>query len=184
MTLHTIGALLLAATVSASASASATEVRDNPQIFKDVANSVRSSVNFTIFDDVRASVDAGVVTLTGRVTMPYKQRELERAVSRVAGVQAVRNQLTVLPTSQFDDALRYQISRAIYGNPSFWHYASMANPPIHIVVENGRVTLSGVVNSEVERVLARSLASDSLAFSVTNDLRTDAEARSELEQIR
>ena len=60
----------------------------------------------------------------------------------------------------------------------------MANPPIHIVVERGRVTLSGVVNSEVERVLARSLASDSLAFSVTNDLRTDAEMRTELEGVR
>ena len=33
----------------------------------------------------------------------------------------------------------------------------MANLPIHIIVENGRVTLTGVVNSNVERMLARSL---------------------------
>ena len=42
----------------------------------------------------------------------------------------------------------------------------MANPPIHIVVENGRVTLAGVVQSNVERMLARSLATTFGAFSV------------------
>ena len=51
----------------------------------------------------------------------------------------------------------------------------MANPPIHIVVERGHVTLTGVVNSNVERVLANSLAASSAAFSVQNELKTDAE---------
>jgi len=36
-----------------------------------------------------------------------------------------------------------------------------------------------VVNSHVERVLARSLATGFGELSVTNDLRTDAETRSE-----
>ena len=31
----------------------------------------------------------------------------------------------------------------------------MPNPPIHIIVERGRVTLTGVVQSEVDRMLAR-----------------------------
>ena len=64
----------------------------------------------------------------------------------------------MLPVSQFDDELRFRIARAIYGNSSFWNYAAMANPPIHIVVNRGHVTLTGVVNSNVERMLARSLA--------------------------
>ena len=51
----------------------------------------------------------------------------------------------------------------------------MVNPPIHIIVERGHVTLEGVVNSNVDRMLARSLASAFGAFSVTNDLKTDAE---------
>ena len=70
----------------------------------------------------------------------------------------MRNQIAVLPVSQFDDELRYRIARSIYGNSNFWNYAIMANPPIHIVVEHGRVTLTGVVQSEVDRMLARSLA--------------------------
>ena len=59
----------------------------------------------------------------------------------------------------------------------------MANPPIHIVVENGNVTLTGVVNSNVERALARSLAVGFGAFSVTNDLKTDAEMEQLMEKI-
>jgi hyperosmotically inducible protein len=59
----------------------------------------------------------------------------------------------------------------------------MVNPPIHIIVENGRVTLEGVVNSNVDRMLARSIASSFDAFEVTNNLKTDAEAKAELEKI-
>ena len=58
----------------------------------------------------------------------------------------------------------------------------MSNPPIHIVVDHGRVTLTGVVQSDVDRSLARSLASQFGAFSVTNALKTDAEARSANDQ--
>jgi hyperosmotically inducible protein len=95
----------------------------------------------------------------------------------------VQNQIEVLPVSRFDDELRYRIARAIYGNPTFWHYASMANPPIHIVVERGHVTLSGVVNSNVERALARSLATGFGSFSVKNELKTDAEMKELLEKM-
>jgi hypothetical protein len=52
-----------------------------------------------------------------------------------------------------------------------------------VIVERGRVTLEGVVNSNVERMLARSLASQHLAFSVTNNLKTDAEMKTELEKL-
>jgi osmotically-inducible protein OsmY len=58
----------------------------------------------------------------------------------------------------------------------------MPNPSIHIVVENGRVTLTGVVQSNVDRVLARSLAAQFGAFSVTNELKTDAEVQATLEK--
>jgi hyperosmotically inducible protein len=104
-------------------------------------------------------------------------------VAKVQGVSSVNNQLTVLPVSPYDDELRYRIARAIYGNSAFWHYAAMANPPIHIVVQNGRVTLTGVVQSNVERMLARSLATTFGAFSVRNDLKTDAEMKDILEKL-
>ncbi len=157
--------------------------RRDAAIFRDVAKEVSTYTRFTVFDDLQASVTDGVVVLYGKVTMPYKRDDIARRVAGVAGVKQVVDKIQVLPVSPFDDGLRYQIARAIYGNPSFWHYASMVNPPIHILVENGNVTLTGVVNNNVERVLARSLASGFNAFSVKSELKTDAEARADLEKV-
>ena len=71
----------------------------------------------------------------------------------------MNNQIEVLPASKSDDELRAGIANAIYGNSAFSRYANQVNPPIHIVVERGRVTLEGVVNNNVDRVLAYSIAS-------------------------
>jgi hyperosmotically inducible periplasmic protein len=149
--------------------------RKDLQIFKDIAGSVERYTQFTIFDDVNASVKDGVVTLTGRVTMPYKRDDIERRIADLEGVREVRNGIEALPVSQFDDELRYRIARSIYNHSNFWSYATMVNPPIHILVEHGRVTLTGVVQSDVDRMLARSLATQFGALSVTNALKTDAE---------
>jgi len=175
------GGLLLTANLAFAAGTTTVDRKDF-QVFKDVASSVERYAQFTIFDDVSASVKDGVVTLAGKVTMPYKRDEIEKRVSRVDGVRAVRDTITVLPVSQFDDELRLRIARSIYGNSSFWNYGIMPNPPIHIVVENGRVTLTGVVQSDVDRMLARSLATQFGALSVTNDLKTDAEMQAALEK--
>jgi len=157
--------------------------RENLEIYRDVSKQVLRYPQFTIFDSVHAQVQEGVVTLSGRVTMPYKRDDIARRVARVEGVDDVRNEVTVLPVSQFDDELRLRISRAIYGNSNFWRYGAMVNPPVHIIVENGRVTLEGVVNSNIDRMLARSIVGSFNAFKVTNDLKTDAEMDAVLEQL-
>jgi hyperosmotically inducible protein len=157
--------------------------RRDVQIFNDVARQVSLYSRFTVFDDINAAVNHGVVTLTGKVTMPFKRDDIVRRVAAVDGVKAVQDRLEVLPASRYDDQLRYQIARAIYTNPAFWTYAIMASPPIHIVVDGGRVTLTGVVNNEVDRMLARSLATGCGAFSVVNELKTDAEAKAALEKM-
>lgn len=153
-------------------------------VFEQIVEQVQRYTQYTIFDSVSASVDDGRIVLAGWVTMPYKRDDIERRVRRVDGVLSVENSIRVLPVSTGDDELRFRIARAIYGNVSFWQYASMANPPIKIVVNNGRVTLEGVVNTNVERMLARSLADGFGALGVTNRLRTDAEVREMLSSER
>ena len=175
-----VSSLVLILGLSVSAYAAQPE---DLQVFRNVSKQVLNYSRFTIFDSVHASVDEGVVTLTGKVTMPFKSNDIARRVSKVEGVREVHNSIEVLPVSIFDDELRYRIARSIYGNSSFWNYAAMANPPIHVIVERGHVTLEGVVNSNVERMLVRSLASQHLAFSVTNNLKTDAEMRTALEKL-
>jgi len=177
-----IGMLSAILTLTATVAVGATTDRKNLQVFNDVSKSVNRYVHFTIFDDVDAKVVDGVVTLTGRVTMPYKRDDIMKRVAEVEGVREVRDNIKVLPVSQFDDRLRYQIARAIYGNPNFWNYAIGPNPSIHIVVDHGHVTLTGVVNNNVDRMLARSLVNQFGVMSVTNNLKTDAEIRDALEK--
>ncbi len=171
------------AAIAFVASSAAAQERKTLQIFNDISTQVQRYAYYTIFDDVNASIDNGVVTLTGRVTMPFKKDAIEKRVAKVDGVRRVEDRIQVLPVSRWDDSLRYGMARAIYDSPSFWHYAAMANPPIHIIVENGRVTLTGVVQDNVERMLARSLVMGFDAFSVTNDLKTEAEAKTALEKL-
>src|SRR5712692_8437395 len=168
--------------LAANAATAAVGERKDLQVFNDVASSVNRYVHFTIFDDVNASVRDGVVTLTGKVTMPYKRDDIEKRVARIDGVRQVKDRIDVLPVSSFDEQLRVRIARSIYGNSNFWNYAAMANPPIHIIVEHSRVTLTGVVQSDVDRMLARSLATQFGALSVTNALKTDAEVSAALEK--
>jgi hyperosmotically inducible protein len=173
----------IAAVALVSTAAFAQTERKDLQVFNDISKTVKRYVRFTVFDDISASVDDGIVELTGKVTMPYKRKDIEKRVAEVEGVREVKNRIEVLPVSIFDDELRYRIARNIYRNPSFWHYASMVNPPIHIVVDRGRVTLTGVVNNEVERMLARSLATGLGELSVKNELKTEAEVKAALEKI-
>ena len=139
-----------------------------------VAEKVRRYVFFSVFDDVNVAVSEGVVTLTGYVTMPYKSEAMAKLASRVSGVQDVTDKLEVLPVSSFDDSIRHTIAVRIYNDPLFWNYAIQVNPPIHVIVQHGRVTLTGVVFSEVERRKAELIARGAFGvFSVDNQLRLE-----------
>lgn len=181
--LLTVGFAFSALTTSAIAATADTGNRKDLQVFNDISKAVTRYAHFTVFDSVDASVKDGVVTLTGRVTMPFKKDDIEKRVSKVDGVRELHDQISVLPVSQFDDQIRYRVARAIYTNPNFWNYAIVADPPIHVVVEHSRVTLTGTVQSEVDKALARSIATSQFGvMSVTNNLKTDAEAKDALEK--
>jgi osmotically-inducible protein OsmY len=156
---------------------------DNLQVFNRVSQEVQRYAFFTIFDSVHASVNDGVVTLYGKVTMPYKATDLEKRVARAEGVQKVVNRIEVLPVSQWDNALRIRLARAIYSNPALSNYGLGPNPSIHIVVERGHVTLDGVVNSDMDRTIARSVVGSFSTFGVKNELQTEEEVRQQLEKL-
>jgi hyperosmotically inducible protein len=178
-----IGPALAAALLVVSSAAAEATTRTDRQVLRDVQRAVTGSGWFTIFDDIHARVDHGIVTLTGRVTMPYKRDDIVRRVSRVEGLVRLVDQVQVLPLSRFDDELRLRLARAIYGNANFSNYAMMANPPIHIIVERGRVTLTGIVQSHVDRMLARALATQPGVMTVVNNLRTEQEVRATADEF-
>lgn len=170
MNVRMTAACLLGAALLASAAAA--EPPGSERLDRAVALALRECPQLTIFDYVSSRVEDGIVVLDGKVTTADKKKGVEQRVASIDGVRGVRNWITVLPASREDDNLRYRVSRAIYGNPSFWSYAAMPHPPIHIIVENGHVTLMGVVNSHTERAIARSLATGQGERSIANELRT------------
>ena len=129
---------------------------------------------YSVFDHLAFQVKGGTVILSGEVTRPTLKDDAERVVKRIEGVERVVNKIHVLPVSSFDDQIRIAAYRAIYGTPALNRYGHQAIPPIHIIVENGRITLEGVVANESDRNLAYVKALEVPgAFSVTNHLAID-----------
>ena len=109
---------------------------------------------YGVFDNLAYRVDGDTVTLMGQVTRPTLKSDAENVVKRIEGVERVVNHIEVLPLSPNDDRIRIAVYRAIYGQTGLDRYALQAVPPIHIIVNNGNVTLEGVVASETDKNLA------------------------------
>jgi hyperosmotically inducible protein len=129
---------------------------------------------YGVFDNLLFRVEGGTVVLMGAVTRPTLKSDAEAVVKRVEGVEKVRNEIRVLPASPNDDRIRLAAFRAIYSHASLNRYALRAVPPIHILVENGNLTLEGVVANDMDKQIAYSQARGVPGvFSVTNNLRVE-----------
>jgi hypothetical protein len=65
-------------------------------------------------------------------------------------------------------------ARAIYGDPALERYGLGPDPPVHVVVENGRITLEGMVDARLHRqLIAATVRSRTMAFAVENNLVVD-----------
>lgn len=141
-------------------------------IAEEATRRIRRYDYFTIFDDVNVAVEDGAVALTGAVLEGFRARDLGGIVSRVPGVQALRNELETLPSSIFDDQLRVRLTRRIYGHDVLQRYAVRRVPPIHIIVRGSNVRLTGAVASNVERQVAESIVRSTFGvLGVKNELR-------------
>jgi len=108
------------------------------------------------------------------VSRPTLKSDAENVVKKIEGVEHVKNEIEVLPTSPNDDRIRRAVFRAVYGNPTLERYALQAVPPIHIIVKNGNVTLVGVVASEGDKNMAGLKANGVPGvFGVTNNLQVE-----------
>jgi len=126
---------------------------------------------YSLFDHFAFRVDGYTVTLMGKVSRPTLKSDAENVVKRIEGVEKVENQIEVLPLSPNDDKLRLALYRAIYGHSALQTLTIRAVPPIHVIVENGNVTLEGVVASEMQKNIAGIQANGvGGVFSVKNNL--------------
>lgn len=117
---------------------------------------IRLLAGYSVFDWIEAEIDAqGVVTLRGQVVRQKLKAKAEHQLLSLPGVQSVRNQIEVLPTSYDDERMRSRAYLALFGafTPLF-RYATHEVPPFHLLVKNGRITLKGVVHNAMDSQLA------------------------------
>jgi len=128
----------------------------------------------TVFDNLEYRVEGNRVVLSGEVVRPVLKDDAANAVRHIEGVEAVENNIEVLPVSNFDDQIRRQELRAIYGFPSLQRYGLGTMPSIRIIVKNGQVTLEGAVSDQGDKNVAGIRANGvANVFSVTNNLRVE-----------
>jgi hyperosmotically inducible protein len=142
------------------------------RITKEVHHELALLPYYGVFDFLAYKVSpTGTVTLLGQVTQPVLKSDAQNVVKRIEGVEHVDNQIQVLPLSPMDDQIRRAAFRTIYGSPEFTKYAWKSVQSIHIIVNNGHITLEGVVDSQADKELAELRAkSVPNAFSVDNHL--------------
>lgn len=165
---------ILLSTVAALALAVPSFAQEMSRLERQVRHEIVMLPYLSIFDNISFRVDGSKVTLMGHVTRPTLKSGAERVVKNIENVQEVENKIDVLPVSPNDDRIRQAVARAIYYHPTFTRYSFQAVPPIHIIVENGDVTLEGYVASKAEKDIAGIQANGVAGvFSVTNNLNID-----------
>lgn len=146
--------------------------RTNSYLERQVRHELLMLPYYGVYDNLEYRVKGDHVELFGDVTRPVLKSDAENTVKRIEGVRSVTNNIRVLPLSPNDDRIRLAVYRAVFGRDSLYRYAMGANPSVHIIVENGNVTLVGVVANKMDSILAN-LGANGVdgVFSVTNNLR-------------
>ncbi len=142
--------LAIAAGLALGATAFAADAAHDPQIQAAVVHKLQAKN----LSGVQASVEDGVVTLTGSVPALPKKMEAEKQAKKVEHVAGVRNLLTVAGASVPDAELRAKLARSLT-----YDRAEMGNVfnVLTVAVNNGVVTLGGEVRTPVDKESALSL---------------------------
>lgn len=171
----TVFALVIAAAIPVSAIAADTlskeaRARIETNLFRELAPRVG------VFDYVSFRVDGnGNVELFGQVRDATLKRHAAEDARRVEGVGRVTNQIEILPVSPTDDEIRRAVYVAIYSQNGFERYRTRAVPPVHIIVNNGRVALEGFVATKLEYAQVNTAANSVPGvFSVKNNVKVDS----------
>ncbi len=124
------------------------------------------------FNSITLQIHNGVVLLGGEVVEPTDKESAIGIVTNTPGVRGFIDKLQVAPVSPQDWQIRRAMYQALYGSSVGTKYAVDPGKPIRIMVINGHVTLTGVVNSELDKnLLGVRAQSVPFVFSVNNDLQ-------------
>jgi len=123
---------------------------DDDEIALRAANVLSWTLNIP-GDTVHVKVEKGWVTLTGDVDWQYQKQSAGLAVRRLGGVMGVSNMINIRPHATIKD-VRAHITEAFRRN------AELESSGITVLVEGGKITLSGRVKALHERRTAENAA--------------------------
>jgi hyperosmotically inducible protein len=137
---------------------------------------------YGVFDFLAFAVNNKIITLQGYAHRPSLKSEAEDMVRKATKAE-IANKIEVLPTSPFDDRIRWEAYQRIYteefasryvsGGPMRVRYELLdmlrfpgmqpyGNYPVHIVVKDRKLILIGVVDNDFDKrsllVRARAVA--------------------------
>ena len=164
---------LLAGTAFGAEQTNLTRAASDQDIAKNIQHALLNYSDFTVFDDLGFQVQNGQVTLFGAVTEPFKRSDIQKITGKIPGVNGVADKIQVLPFSDNDNLLRREIATALRHDPALGRYQMGVHPSIHILVNNGRVTLAGAVNTQSDKDAAsiRATAFGLKVGSIVNNLQ-------------
>ena len=150
--------------------------RETARLVREIRHELLTLPWYGVFDWLEGTVEPdGQVNLRGWVVRPTTKSGAEARVKEIEGVSSLKSDIQVLPLSPNDDRIRRALYNALFnGNSQLFRYALGANPSIHIIVNNGRVTLKGLVSSEADKNYANIKARGvSGVFEVKNELEVE-----------
>ncbi|MFM0124137.1 MULTISPECIES: BON domain-containing protein [unclassified Paraburkholderia] len=121
---------------------------------EEVANAVRAIMHWTVGlseEAVKVQVEKGWVTLSGEVDWAYQSHVATRTISQMRGVTGVSNLIQIGGDAAAQD-IGEQIGKALQ------RHAEREAKHIGVKVHEGKVTLTGMVDSMAERSAARGAA--------------------------
>ena len=171
-----IGLLAGGASSNSVAAAQKEKQSGDETLQREVRHQLRMLNFYTVFDNLEYGVDGNKVILEGQVTNPALKSEAVGSVKNISGVSEVQDNIKVLPLSNEDDRIRRAAYRLIYGDSQLSKYGFQSVQSIHIIVDNGHITLEGNVDSEADKNVA-GIRANSVpgAFSMKNNLLVHGE---------
>jgi osmotically-inducible protein OsmY len=137
----------------------------------DVALAVRRALEWDVLvpdKGIRSTVTNGRVTLEGSVEFPFQREDAARAIRNLAGVRGVVNQLAISAPHVDANVVRTGIEEVLERR------AEREAKRIKVTVSEGTVTLTGSVNSWLERQAVLGAARSSPGVrSVEDHLRVE-----------
>lgn len=131
----------------------------------------------TPFNAISVQVRDGVATLGGHAYGPTDKDSALSLAAYLPGIRDVVDEIQVDPVSPMDDQIRLRVARSVYGYPTLNKYAVDPGKPIRISVQNGHVTLFGVVDSQMDKDVAAIQANTVPGvFGVANELQVSSQS--------